>query len=190
MVGGMDDHDRALSSVECLCDVSGKWDKMPDLPKAVYHGIAVGCRAQLLVFGGRANKAGSVSSFGFSKDQGEWQALPDMPRECSFGSGVTFKSKIYIVGGFQQSCMCYDPMLSQWTTLSQCQHEHADASAFVWKCRILLCGGRSQEKRDDDKADGTSVIEEYDPESDTWTVSAIELPEKLSSHFVFSVEDT
>ncbi len=189
VVGGVDDDDKALSSVECLCDVSGKWDKMPDLPKAMYHGLAVASRAQLLVFGGRTDKAGSVSSFGFSKNQGEWQALPDMPRECNFVSGVTFKSKIYIVGGFQQSCMCYDPILCQWTTLSQCRHEHADGPALVWKGKILVCGGRSNKaKCDDGKPGSTSVIEEYDPETDTWTVSAIKLPKKLSSHFVFSIE--
>ena len=102
---------------------------------------------------------------------------------------MTVKSKIYIVGGFQQSCLCYDPILSQWTTLSQCQHEHADAPALVWKGRILVCGGRSYKaKNADDEPDGTSVIEEYDPETDSWTVSTIELPENLRAHFVFSIE--
>ncbi len=187
VVGGMDLDDKALSSVECLSDISSKWDKMPNLPKAMYHCIAVGCRGQLFVFGGKTDMDVFVSSFVFSKNQGEWQALPDMPRECNFGFGVAFKSKIYIVGGFEKSYLCYDPTLSQWTTLSQCQHEHADGPALVWKGKILLCGGRSRECGND-TGDGTSVIEEYDPESNTWTVSAIELPQKLRSHFVFSIE--
>ncbi len=86
--------------------------------------------------------------------------------------------------------MCYDPILSQWTILSKCQHEHADGPALVWKDRVLVCGGRSCKaiKNDGGKPGGTSAIEEYDPETDTWTVSTIELPDKLSSHFVFSIE--
>ncbi len=189
VVGGVDGDKHALSSVECLSDISSKWDKMQDLPKAMYHAITVSCRDQLFVFGGKTDNDVFVSSFVFRKNQGDWQALPDMPRKCRFGSGVAFKAKIYIMGGFQHACMCYDPTLSQWTTLSQCRHEHADAPALVRNGKILVCGGRSTKaKCDNGKAGGTSVIEEYDPETSTWTVSEIELPQKLSSHFVFSIE--
>ncbi len=108
---------------------------------------------------------------------------------CLLGSAVVWKDRIYIVGGFQQSCMCYNPVLAQWSTLSQCRHEHADGPAMVWKDRILVCGGRSNKAdRYDGTPGGTSVIEQYDPETDTWTVSQIELPQKLSSHFVFNIE--
>ncbi len=64
-----------------------------------------------------------------------------------------------------------------------------DGPALVWKDRILVCGGRSNEaRRHDGTAGGTSVIEEYDPETDTWTVSQIELAQRLTLHFVFSIE--
>ena len=49
-------------------------------------------------------------------------------------------------------------------------------------------GGVGRQKHADGASGGTSVIEEYDPETDTWTVSQIELPQKLRSHFVFNME--
>ncbi len=66
---------------------------------------------------------------------------------------------------------------------------HASGPALVWKDKILVCGGRSNEaERADGKAGRTSVIEEYDPEKNTWTVSKIELPVKLGPHFLFSIK--
>ncbi len=189
VVGGVDGDQNPLSSVECLSDISARWDKMPNLPKAMYRAIAISCRGQLFVFGGRTYDNVYVSSFVFRKNQSDWQVLPDMPRKCEFGSGVAFKSKIYVVGRLQQSCLCYDPMLSQWTAMSQCRHEHADGPALVWNDRIFICGGQDcKAKYDDGLPGGTSVIEEYDPETDTWTLFQIELPQRLSSHFVFSIE--
>ncbi len=118
-----------------------------------------------------------------------------MPNLCDFGSAVVWKGNIYIVDGFQQSCMGYDPVVAQWSTLSQCKHKHANGPALVWKDRILVCGGRGNYAEDDntdEEEEGEeedtviSVIEEYDPETDTWTVSQTKLRQKLSSHFVFS----
>ncbi len=50
VVGGMDSDENPLSSVECLSDISDKWDKMPNLPKTMYHAIAVSYRGQLCLY--------------------------------------------------------------------------------------------------------------------------------------------
>ncbi len=55
--------------------------------------------------------------------------------------------------------------------------------------RILVCVGRKREAiHANDEGCCTSVIEEYDPETDSWTVSDIELPQRLSSYTVFTIE--
>ena len=162
-----------ISSLECLPRCSGKWESLPDMPKALRHVMVASYGESIYVFGGRQGASGnSLSVFVYGTNSRSWQTLADMPQICGYGSAVVWKDRIYIVGGFQQSCMCYDPVLAQWSTLSQCRHQHADGPALVWKDRILVCGGRSNEaKRDNGKAGGTSVIEEYDPEAFTWTVS-------------------
>ncbi len=73
--------------------------------------------------------------------------------------------------------------------MSRCIYQYANGPALVWKDRILVCGGRSEKaKRANDTAGGTSVIEEYDPDTDTWTVSQIELPQEVHTHFVFNIQ--
>ena len=190
VIAGEGGDGKEMSSVECLPRFSGKWDSLPDLPKALVHPMAVSHGQYIYVFGGTDMEWNpSRSVFVYGTNNRSWQTLADMPQVCKYGAVVVWQDRIYIVGGFDQSCMCYDPVLAQWSTLSQCRHQHADGPALVWKGRILVCGGRSIEaKRDDGIAGGTSVIEEYDPEADTWTVSQIELPQKLSSHFVFAIE--
>ncbi len=179
-----------LSSCESLETKARKWKILPDIPTALYHVMPVSYRQHIYVFGGKTtDDVGTRSCYVFRPQCGEWFALPAMPQICQFGSAVVWRDNIYIVGGFELSCMSFDPVLSVWTTLSQCRHEHADGPALVWKDRILVCGGRSKKaKRDNGKAGGTSVMEEYNPETDTWTVSQIELPQKLWAHSVFAFE--
>ncbi len=246
VIGGQGSDEKEMASMECLKTFSGKWETFPDLPKAVVYPMAVSHGQYIYVFGGTDTEWNqSQSVFAYGANSKSWKTLADMPVICSLGSAVVWKDKIYIVGGFEQSCICYDPVLAQWSTLNQCRHEHASGPALVWKDRILVCGGRSSEEKrddgtsggtslieegddDDDDDDeeeeeeeekeeeekeeeeeeeeeeegedyeeeehgipgGTSVIEEYDPETDTWTVSQIELPLRLSVHFVFSTQSS
>ncbi len=190
VIDGQGSDGKEISSVECLHRFSGKWDILPDLPKRLVHPMSVSHGHYIYVFGGtdiKWNHSHSVYVYGTNRNL--WQTLADMPHICKLGSAVVWKDRIYIVGGFDQACMCYDPVLAQWSTLSQCRHEHADGPALVWKDRILVCGGRtSQVKRDDGAASGTTVIEEYNPETDTWTVSQTELPLSLHAHCVFNTD--
>ncbi len=184
VAGGEGSEENAISSVECLPTCGAKWKTLLDMPRALSHVMAVSYAECVYVFGGRYMKyTDSQSVFVYSAKRKLWQTLADMPQKCSFGSALVWKDRTYIVGGFQQSCMCYDPVLAQWSTLSQCRHEHADAPGLVWKDRILVGGGRSKKVKSD-----TSVIEEYDSETDTWAVSGIELPQKLLAHAVFSTD--
>ncbi len=191
VIAGKGDNEKLLSSVECLARFSVTWEILPDMPNELRHIMVASYGDSIYVFGALDVKDNPTQSvFVFGTNSRSWQTLADMPQKCKFGSAVVWNNRIYIVGGFGQSCMCYDPVLAQWSTLSQCRHEHADAPALVWKDRILVCGGRSRKaKRDNGDPGGTSVIEEYDPETDTWTVSQIELPQKLHLHFVLNIEN-
>ncbi len=177
-----------LSSCECF-KTTPKWEVIPDMPKALYHVMYTSYCEHIYIFGGKTtNDVSSQSCYVFRPNSGKWVTLPEMPKECNFGSAVVWKDSIYIVGGFQMACMSFDPVLNVWTNFSPCRHQHSYAPAFVWKARILVCGGISEEPKLDEGAAGhTSMVEEFDPETDTWAVSRIELPEKLSSHFVFGI---
>ncbi len=179
VIGGEGDDERELISVECLQRFGEKWGTFPGMPKALIHPISVIHGRHIYVFGGAdLDYNRSHSAFVCGTNSQSWQTLADMPQLCWFGSAVLWKDKIYIVGGIQQSCMCYDPILAQWSILSKCRHQHGGGMASEWKDRILLCGGITvDEEGDDGKEHVTSVIEEYSPETDTWTVSDMKLPE-------------
>ncbi len=61
--------------------------------------------------------------------------------------------------------MSYDPEQDQWKTHSEPEDDHDSAYGLVWKDRILLCGGMN-----------TSVIEEYNPDTDAWSKWKYQLP--------------
>ncbi len=181
---------KRLSSVESLERNNSRWDFLPDLPKVITHPMAAAYGQCNCVFGGICDQGNhSVTVYVYKSKTKSWKELSDMPAISEFGAAVVLGDMIYIVGGFRRSCMSFDPALNVWTILSQCGHEHADSPALVWKDKILVCGGRSHAtKRDDGTPSGTSVIEEFDPEKDTWIVSQKKLPLKLSSHFICHIE--
>ncbi len=190
VIGGEGADKKPLSSVETLQRNSGQWDILPDLPTAVQHPMATAYGQCVYVFGGIGSTGRPLGTvYVYRTTRKSWKKLTDMPEICSLGAVVVWKDVIYLFGGFSRSCMSFDPVLKEWATLSRCRHEHADGPALVWKDRILVCGGRSTEaKRDKNTSGCTSVIEEFDPEENTWSVSQIELPRKLRSHAIFAAE--
>ncbi len=192
VLGGEGCEGKVVASVEYLDQVNQKWQSVLDMPIELRHQICVSRGQYIYAFGGLgANDQPSVCSFEFNSMKNEWKKLNDMPQVCNFASGVVYKDSIFIVGGFRRCCLSFNPSQNQWTTLSRCTHEHADAPALLWRGKILVCGGRSRSPEDldpDGEAGETSVIEAYDPGTDTWSVLQQELPEKLSLHFVFSIE--
>ena len=61
--------------------------------------------------------------------------------------------------------MSYDPDQDQWETHLKSAVTNLAPSAVVWKDRILLCGGVN-----------SSVIEEYNHDTDTWSEWKHQLP--------------
>ncbi len=99
----------------------------------------------------------------------EWDFKNLMPGACMRGSSVVYRDRIYVLGGEENCCMSYDTDQDKWTTHSKPATNHVRASAVVWKDRILLCGGED-----------TSVIEEYNPDTDTWSEWNHQLPKASS----------
>ena len=137
----------------------------------------------IYVLGGRS-LAGKVSKTVFVCDPNSdnWNTLGEMPTCCEYTSAVVLQNKIYVVGGFNRRCLSFDPILNQWTSLSSCEQEHVAGSALVWKGRILVCGGRKriENSKDSTSQEDTSLIEQYDPEKDTWVVFHNKLARKMA----------
>ncbi len=165
MLGG--DLTKALQSVECLDEQNRSWHFSCDMPSKLFRHTAVSYKQFIYVFGGESSACGDFSLGTFMLDTVNkmWSRKADMPRNCIGGDSVAYRDIIYVLSGDQNCCMSYDPDLDQWETGSKPAVSHHGGSAVVWNDRILLCGGVCN-----------SVIEEYNPDTDTWSQWKHQLP--------------
>ncbi len=158
-----------LQSVEYLDEKTGSWCVTTDMPVALYGHTAVDYKHYIYVFGGWTEVLLSTSrqSFVYDTVSKTWSRKADMPQDCTWGSCVVYRDRIYVLCGWEKCCMSYNPDQDQWQTHSEPREDHGRGSAVVWRDQILLCGGSY-----------TTVIEEYNPDTDTWTEWKPSLPHK------------
>ena len=161
-----------LQSVEYLEEQNGSWHAAGDMFSALSSHASVNYKHFIYVFGGYGD---SQATFMLDTVGLKWSRKSNMPGSCYPGTSVVYRDRIYILGGNQKCCMSYDPDQDQWKTHSNPAVKHERSSAVVWKDRILLCGGTD-----------TSVIEEYNPDTDTWSKWKHQLPKSgYSAVFAF-----
>ena len=181
VVGGWGADDKTLSSVECLDLTRRKWSSMPNMAQALYYPMTATYCNKIFVFGGvDAQNTSLRCTQEFDTTRRKWSTLPDMPGECSRTGAVTLNDAIYVVGSDNRTCLKYEPAKRTWTKLSQPRDSHENAAAVVWRGCILLAGGGGAKPE-------SSVIEQYDPLTDTWSVWKSELSSKLEAHDMFNV---
>ena len=163
-----------LKSVEYLDMRFGRWVRTADMPEIHAEITAVQYKHFIYVFAAYRN---SKQTFAFDAVTQKWRKKRNMPRYCAGASSVVYGEMIYVLGGDDRSCMSYDPDQETWKIHSKCSVKHDRGSAVVWKDRILLCSGES-----------TSVIEEYDPHTDTWSKWRHQLPHWIKEYAMFAVQ--
>ena len=166
VLGGWDwrDYTTAPSSVEYLDKVTEFWHVTCDMPRALVDHTAVNYKHFIYVFGGH-KLDNCRTTFMLDTVTKKWSRKADIPESCRRGASLVYRDRIYVLCGNQNCCMSYDPDQDVWTTHSQPAVKHDRASALVWGDRILLFGGVN-----------TSVIEEYNPDTDTWSQWKYQLP--------------
>ncbi len=189
---------KELKSVECLEDKAAGWKTLGDKELPLYDQSAVKYNDLIYAFGGsrmvtvkkyqhsylgsrqvgvdRLSETPVRTTLQLDTQSGIWSKKADMPQNCTRGSSVVYRDRIYVLGGNTNCCMSYNPHQDQWKSHSQPATIHDGGSAVVWKNRILLCGGTN-----------TSVIEEYNPNTDTWSECKYKLPETGGYPAVFVV---
>ncbi len=181
VLGGIGDA-KSMMSVECLEQKAASWQILSDIKFPLYDHTAVKYNNLVYAFGGISVDPVSYqmstqldpfserrhvrTTLQLDTQSGMWSKKADMPQSCIGASSVLYRDRIYVSGGDKNCCMSYDPHEDQWKIHSGPNSYHEGASAVVWKDRILLCGGRN-----------TSLIEEYNPDTDTWSGWEYKLPE-------------
>ncbi len=154
-----------FKSVEYLDVKTGYWCLTADMPVALYGHTAVNYKQYIYVFGGYVESEKSRACFIFDTVTKMWSRKADIPQYCTNGCSVVYRDRIYVFGGGNTCFMSYNPGQDQWEPLSRPRENLTGESAVVWGDRILLCRGRD-----------TTVIEEYNPHTDTWAEWKHSLP--------------
>ena len=182
VVGGKDVNNTVLASVECLNAKRNQWMSLPEMPQAVCLPAVVTFNNKIFVFGSRVTQdKGLCCTQVFDTKQGQWSTLSDTPEVCDIGAAVTLNDCIYVVGGFRRTCLKYDPTSDNWTRLSQPRQSHGNAPAVVWRGSILVAGGGGGKPE-------SSVIEQYNPLTETWLEWKTTLDMKTACHCMFNVD--
>ncbi len=174
VLGGEDGCDTPLRTVEYLDRKTRSWMHTTDMPDEQGRLTAVKFKHFIYVFDAYST---SKMTFVFDTRTQIWSRRRDMPLYCTEGSSVVYGDKIYVLGGTTKTCMSYNPDQDKWEIHSMCGMKHGKGSAVVWKDKILVCGGESN-----------SVIEEYDPKTDTWVKWRHQLPRWVKEYAIFAVQ--
>lgn len=183
VIGGEDDNDKPLSSVESFDMKTREWTTMKDMNKALSDPLVASYGHQIFVFAGiDGTDATSTLTQAYDTVWCEWSVKSTMPEDCRLGAVTTVNERIFIVGGYTRSCMCYNPLSDVWTLLKRPREKHGNAPAVVWRGHVLVGGG------DVDTSETTSVVEEYDPSQNEWFYWKVPLKEPLSCHYMLNID--
>ena len=183
VVGGQGVGWKVLDSVECFSLTRRQWSPVCEMPKAVYVPAVASYGTRIFVFGGRDAPRSDLSCTQvFDSVERQWTTVAETPDVCCLGAAVTLNDHIYVVGGLNRTCLKYDPAVDSWTRMNRPSLGHGYAPAVVWRGSVLVAGG----DLDDQKA--STVVEQFDPVTDTWSVcTTADLNKALRQHFMFVV---
>ena len=175
-----------LSIVEEYDPVTDTWTTKAPMPTARHTHASAVVDGKIYVIGGGGSSAlwGSfrrtVEAYDPITDT--WSKKADMPTARIIFSTSVVDGKIYAIGGVLvtkaglSTVEVYDPVTDTWTTktpMPTARHLHASA---VVDGKIYIIGGGPEGGADHAGPDALSVVEAYDPATDTWTRKA-DMPE-------------
>ena len=183
VLGGVGNDNKMLATGECLTLKRRQWSTIVDMPEPVCYPMVATYGNNIFVVGGRQvpTLCDVCSTQVFDTTGTQWSRLADTPEVCSLGAAVALNNSIYVVGGHSHTCLKYEPASDSWTSLSKPKLDHGLAPAVAWRGSVLLAGGGC-----DDEA--SSVVEQFDPATDTWSVYHTTLKEPLWCHGLFNVD--
>jgi len=166
-------------SLVCLAG-DGEWAKKADMPTARVDISSAAVNGKIYVIGGSAFNDGPglsvVEEYNTTTDT--WTKKADMPTARVIPSSVTVKGKIYTIGGTKldkpdytglPTVEVYDPTTDTWTRKADMPTPRWALSASVVNGKIYAIGGCL---RAPNVTVTTAAVEEYNPETDTWTKKA------------------
>ena len=165
-------------------EIAGQWAPLEPMPANFGYNTAT------YLDGALYNFSGLNASVGPTKDcykmdiaSDEWTKIASLPEARLLASSHAVGDKIYVIGGYSTSqpftthgqALEYDPATDTFTGKATMQLPVYGAASFVHDGKIWVMGGGTTSFTLQ-----TTVIQIYDPATDTWTVSNSMLPISLA----------
>lgn len=193
-IGGFDEDEKRLSSIERYDPVTGIWssDNLAPMSDACVAAGSCVLRDQIYVIGGadcRNNTLKTVQVYDPSANT--WQKKRSLPKE-RYGPGVTvFENMIYAIGGSTvrnfplSSGEKYNPENDKWTRIAPMRCPR-DAHGVVTLGKFIYAVGGMTRDQHLNRVSLASV-ERYDPMCNTWTtVAPLDTPRTWPGVVVFN----
>jgi N-acetylneuraminic acid mutarotase len=175
-IGGIVGIDVHTATVEEYDPVADRWIRKSDMPTRRNCLSTAVVDGKIYAIGGIDSDTcalPTVEEYDPVKD--EWTKKADMPT-ARWGLSVSaVKGKIYAIGGEEgcgrvifQTVEEYDPVSDKWTKKADMPTRRVNLYTSVVNGKIYAIGGGNVQ-HDLVDYDGLSVVEEYDPATDTWT---------------------
>jgi N-acetylneuraminic acid mutarotase/sugar lactone lactonase YvrE len=174
IAGGQAMYSTYLSTVEVYDPKTDTWTKKADmLTGRAFAGASVVNGNIYVVGGAPCNDASTSSVEEYDPATDRWTRKADMPTARNFLSTSAVNGKIYAMGGAYTTNPAaveeYDPMTDTWTRKADMPTARLGLSTIVIDERIYAIGGITTGGLG---GPGLSMVEEYDPATDTWTRKA------------------
>jgi RNA polymerase sigma factor (sigma-70 family) len=159
----------------------GEWAKKADMPTARLDTSSVFLDGKIYVIGGTVDCNGLPISVveEYNPVTDIWTKKADMPTARTGPSSIAVKGKIYAIGGTKNDIGWpglptveeYDPATDKWTKKADMPTPRYGLSTSVVNGKIYAIGGCLRYPFPDVGVP-TAAVEEYNPETDTWTKKA------------------
>ena len=149
VVSGVAQSGQTVGTLEVYDPNADNWQRLEDLPQAVWRSSAAVYNGRLYVFGGYTGTSFPFnpvrSAYSYDPASDTWSALADMPSARGACAAETLGDNIYILGGASDqalnSVLVYDPENDNWTTGPSMSARRSGVSATVLDNKIYAFGG-------------------------------------------------
>ena len=169
-IGGVNNDDEPLSTVQRYNPDTNFWEEMPPLSGNRFAVCAVADRRSLYAIGGMSTPGGRHLDIAerLETDANSWSQISSTCEKRATACGASVKGKVFIFGGlrrgvpFSKSCEMYDPATNMWTIIPNKIAPRDCASAASFKGKIFVFGDFGQ----DDTRE--MLLQEYNVDANEW----------------------